>query len=294
VATQLPHDDDGHGVEPYTSAIAMPHGWTWKIPMLGRFGTGYVYANRFCSEAQAVQEFARLWNIDPDKTELNRIRFRVGRNRRAWVKNCVSIGLASCFVEPLESTGIYFIYAAIYQLAKHFPDKSLDPTLREHFNREIEYMFDDTRDFIQAHYLTATRDDTPFWRANRHELKLSDHILAKLETYKGGLTVDMPVADENTYYNNFEAEFHNFWTNGNYYCILAGMGLVPARPLPRLLHRQSALRTADRAFAEIRRTQVELLTRLPTNRDFLRHLHRREDPQQAQGARGSSMAGQPV
>src|SRR6185369_4783554 len=98
----------------------------------------------------------------------NQISFRTGRNRNAWVKNCVSIGLASCFLEPLESTGIYFIYAGLYQLVKHFPDKAFNPTLIEQFNREIAYMYDDCRDFIQVHYLTTARDDTPFWRANKH------------------------------------------------------------------------------------------------------------------------------
>ena len=87
-------------------------------------------------------------------------------------KNCVSIGLSNCFIEPLESTGIYFISAAIYQLAKHFPDMSFDERLINTFNAEIETMFDDSRDFLQAHDLTSTRRDTPFWRANGNELKL--------------------------------------------------------------------------------------------------------------------------
>ena len=95
------------------------------------------------------------------------MRFRVGRNRRAWVKNVVSIGLASCFLEPLESTGIYFITAAVYQLAKHFPDRDFAPALIDSFNGEIEAMFDDTRDFIQAHFYYAPRNDTPFWRAQK-------------------------------------------------------------------------------------------------------------------------------
>jgi tryptophan halogenase len=242
--------------------------------MLGRFGTGYVYASRFCSEDDAVREFADLWKIDPAKVPLNRIRFRVGRNRRAWVKNCVSIGLSSCFVEPLESSGIYFIYAAVYQLAKHFPDASFSPTLIDHFNREIEQMFDDTRDFLQAHYLTSTRDDTPFWRANKHDLVLTDSIRAKIATYESGLTVNMPVADEGNYYGNFETEFHNFWTNGSYYCIFSGMGLVPQRALPTLSCRPHALRAAEGAFAAVKNKQRDLAARLPSNYQYLANLHR--------------------
>src|SRR6185295_3905 len=108
VATAVPHDDARYGIEPYTSAIAMKSGWTWKIPMLGRFGTGYVFSSKFTARDEATDEFVKLRSLDPNKVRLNQISFRTGRNRRAWVKNCVSIGLSSCFVEPLESTGIYF------------------------------------------------------------------------------------------------------------------------------------------------------------------------------------------
>jgi tryptophan halogenase len=273
VATAVTHDDRKAGVEPYTSSIALDAGWTWKIPMLGRFGTGYVYSSKFASRDQAADALCKLWSLDPDKMNLNEIRFRVGRNRRAWVKNCVGIGLSSCFVEPLESSGIYFIYAAIYQLAKHFPDKSFDPVIIERFNREIETMFDDTRDFIQAHYLTTPREDTPFWRANKFDLKLSADLEYKLETYKSGLPVNQPITDESTYYSNFDAEFRNFWTNGSYYCILAGMGWEPRKPLPTIRYRGAALQESEAIFGSIKAKQAELQSSLPTNYQFLSQLH---------------------
>jgi tryptophan 6-halogenase len=275
VASAVPSDDAATGVEPFTSAIAMDAGWTWKIPMLGRFGTGYVYSSKFASENQAARDFCDLWALNPDKALLNKIRFRVGRNRRAWVKNCVGIGLASCFVEPLESSGIYFIYAAIYQLAKHFPDKTFNPILIEHFNREVETMFDDTRDFIQMHYLTTPRRDTRFWAANQHDLRLSDSVKEKLETYRAGLAINPPITNEETYYGNFEAEFRNFWTNGSFYCILAGMGCVPDRPLPSIRYRADSQEKALELFRQIKERSAELAATLPTNYEFLKRLHRR-------------------
>jgi flavin-dependent dehydrogenase len=273
VATQVPHDDNANGVEPFTSAIGMDAGWTWKIPMLGRFGSGYVYSSKFENEEKATLDLCKLWGLNPDKTDFNKIRFRVGRNRRAWVKNCVSIGLASCFVEPLESTGIYFIYAAIYQLAKHFPDKNFNPTLMARFNREIEVMFDDTRDFIQVHYLTTPREDTAFWRANKFELRLSDDVKDKLETYKCGLPVNMPLADVDGYYGNFEWEFRNFWTNSSFYCMLAGMGWMPNQPLPRIRYSQESLAKAEKMFADIKRESAEFQAKLPSCHQYLRKLH---------------------
>lgn len=274
VATSVPHDDAALGVEPYTSAIAMKSGWSWKIPLLARFGSGYVYSSKFASEDEATADFCRLWNLDPDTTPLKKIRFRVGRNRRAWVKNCVSIGLASCFLEPLESTGIYFIYAAVYQLAKHFPDRRFDPVLIDRFNRQIETTFDDTRDFIQAHFYYSPRVDTQFWAANK-ELQLTDGVLEKVAMYKSGIPVNQPVIDEGGYYGNFEAEFTNFWTNGSYYCILTGMGVLPDHPLPALTYKPESRRAVEAQFKAVRREQQELVEALPSNYAMLRELHRR-------------------
>jgi hypothetical protein len=280
VASAVPNDDEKNGIEPFTSSIAMNSGWTWKIPMLGRFGSGYVYSSKFTNVDEAARDFCNLWNLDPDKAHLNKIRFRVGRNRRAWVKNCIGIGLASCFLEPLESTGIYFTYASNFFLSKYFPDKSFDPVLIDRFNKEIETMFDDCRDFIQAHYVVSPRMDTPFWRANK-ELHLSDNFKEKLETYMAGLPVNQPTSDEKSYYTNFESEFRNFWTNGSYYSIFGGMGVVPEKPMPALRHKKGAELKAEPLFAEVKRQQRELVATLPTTYEYLKHLHRREAPTEA-------------
>ena len=275
VATAVGINEERDGIEPYTTSVAMRHGWTWKIPMMGKIGTGYVYSSNFVSQDEATGDFLKLWGLKDNTPNLNHIRFRVGRNRRAWVKNCVSIGLSSCFLEPLESTGIYFIYAAIHQLVKYFPDRTFNPVLRDTFNRNIETMFDDSRDFIQAHFLSTERDDTPFWLANKQELKQSDNIKDKLAMYDAGLPINMPYTDEDTYYNAFEVEFDNYWTNGSYYSILAGMGRRPKRVLPRLQHRADSVTKADALFAKVRDRTSALATQLPSNYELLKSIHRR-------------------
>jgi hypothetical protein len=274
VASAIPHDDATHGVEPYTSAIAMKYGWTWRIPMRGRFGSGYVFSSRFTTREQATQEFRDLWGL-PEDQPLNQIKFRTGRNRRSWVKNCIGIGLSSCFLEPLESSGIYFIYAAIYQLVKHFPDRAFDPRLADRFNEAIAHMFDDSRDFVQCHYFMSRRDDTTFWRANQHDLKKSDSILEKIETYKAGLPVSAIVSDAGVahYYDNFDYEFRNYWPNSSYYCILTGMGVLPERVCPLIEHRPRAIRKAEEVFADIRRRADHLLATLPSTYEYLNKLH---------------------
>ncbi|MEH0532676.1 tryptophan 7-halogenase [Streptomyces stelliscabiei] len=136
----------------------------------------------------------------------------------------------------------------------------------------MEVMFDDTRDFIQAHFHLAPRNDTPFWRANK-ELTLPENIQEKIAAYRAGLPINSPVTDESTYYGNFEAEFRNFWTNGSYYCIFAGLGLVPDAPLPALSYRPGSVAGAQPLFERVKRQQKDLLDTLPTTYEYLRQLH---------------------
>jgi tryptophan halogenase len=174
----------------------------------------------------------------------------------------------------LESTGIYFIYAAIFQFAKHFPDRTFDTVLIDAFNREIQTMFDDTRDFIQAHFRFAPRTDSVFWRANK-ELTMTDNFLEKVAMYQAGMPINAPTNDEATYYGNFEAEFRNFWTNGSYYCIFAGLDMLPERPLPALAYKPESIRRAQPLLADVKRQQQKMLDTLPTNYEYLRQLHGR-------------------
>ncbi|HUC24728.1 MAG TPA: tryptophan halogenase family protein [Streptosporangiaceae bacterium] len=271
VACPVPYEGADDGMDQFTSAIAVESGWVWRTPLMSRFGTGYVYSSAFVDRDQATLDFCNMWGLDPEGT-FNQIRFRVGRNRRSWVRNCVSIGLSSCFLEPLESSGLYFTYAALYQLVRHFPDNGFDEILIDRFNTAIADMYDDTRDFIQVHFALSPREDTPFWRAN-HNLQLSDSMREKVRMYKAGLPVNQPTTDENSYYTNFDAEFRNFWTNGSYYCIFTGLGVVPDHPLPTLRHKRDSVVVAQQMMADVSGRQKQLMAELPSAREYLSRLH---------------------
>jgi tryptophan 7-halogenase len=274
VASAIPNNDAQDGIEPFTSSIAMNHGWTWKTPMRGRFGSGYVFSSKFCDRDEATREFQQLWNLDENQP-LRQIQFRVGRSRRSWVKNCVGIGLSSCFLEPLESTGLYFIYAALYQLVKNWPSKDFETQFRDKFNAEIDYMFDDCRDFVQMHYFTTSREDTPFWQANRYDLKISDSIKEKVELYKAGQPVSAVIADASDYYSTFDYEFRNFWPNSSYYCVLAGMGVYPNHLPPALVNNTQLVAQSETIFSEIQQRAIALSMQLPTTHEYLEILHER-------------------
>src|SRR5438270_56689 len=121
-------------VTPYTGVIAMEAGWRWRIPLQHRTGNGYVHASAFISEEDATAALVEAVEGEPI-AEPRVLRFCAGRRTRSWVKNCVSVGLASGFLEPLESTSIYLIQAAITALVEPFPQKPIADSDRGEFHR---------------------------------------------------------------------------------------------------------------------------------------------------------------
>lgn len=272
VATAIPTDDNDDNFRPYTTASAMTSGWTWEIPLYGRLGTGYVYSEKFQTPESAEQEFRAFHGSAAKDIEVKHLKMRVGRTARSWVKNCVSLGLASGFIEPLESTGIYFIYAALKQLLRYFPDKTMNSSLQDKFNERVAYMIDDVRDFIVLHYCTTSREDTPFWKANKFDLKIPESLQTLLDIHKAGAPIKVPYADEFGYNQVFEAGFDRFWTNSNYMAILTGMNYLPHSVLPVLNHKHESVEKAEAIFNSIENSTEALLNELPSHYAYIKNL----------------------
>lgn len=167
---------------PYTGVIAMPAGWRWRIPLQHRTGNGYVYSSQFIGDDAARDALVAAVEGEPI-AEPRILRFRAGRRERSWVHNCVSVGLASGFLEPLESTSIYLIQQAITYLIELFPERGISPTDRDEFNRLIDMEYDRIRDFLILHYHATTRRGMPFWDYVR-TMPIPDSLAEKIELFR--------------------------------------------------------------------------------------------------------------
>ena len=167
---------------PYTGVIAMPGGWRWRIPLQHRTGNGYVYSSSFLSDDEAAHAIKGAVEGEP-MAEPRVLRFRAGRRERSWVRNCVAIGLASGFLEPLESTSLYLVQAAITALIELFPEREISPVDRDEFNRVIDLEYDRVRDFLILHYHATERDDSDFWNYVR-TMPIPDTLAEKIDLFR--------------------------------------------------------------------------------------------------------------
>ncbi|UTF60622.1 tryptophan halogenase family protein [Gilvimarinus sp. DA14] len=169
--------------DPFTRSKADSAGWRWTIPLQNRTGNGHVYASAFESDDKAL---SKLLDNLPGKTLADPLplKFRTGHRRDFWRKNCVAIGLAGGFIEPLESTSIHLAQMGIQRLINLWPGRGFNKAEMAHYNRAMTADYERLRDFIVLHYNATERDDTEFWRYVR-TMEIPDTLAEKLDIFRG-------------------------------------------------------------------------------------------------------------
>lgn len=205
-------------VEPVTTATALKAGWAWNVPLVHRNGTGYVYSSNELTPDQATQELLTHLHGVETLNEPRHIRMRVGRTRRTWVGNCISVGLSAGFIEPLESTAIFCIQFAVVHLLMLLRQLDSD-SARDEYNRTIQGLFEGLRDFIVLHYHLTAREDTAFWKANKYHSAIPDSLQELLGVWRNGGDI-CPLLEKSS----------GSLLVGpvSWHCILAGMHCLPA------------------------------------------------------------------
>jgi tryptophan halogenase len=205
VPFRLPYRQEYHPVGIHTQAEARTSGWTWTIPLFDKIGLGYVYCDKFIKYQEVIEELENRYprfEINPVK----HIKFEPGRLENMWHKNCVALGLAGAFVEPLEATSIHATKIQIDALGESLQHQ----TSKDLYNENMSKVYDDIKDFIVLHY-KGCRDDTEFWKhVNTISTPRVDEILEIAKTRM--LTAD----DIANPYNNLS---YRAWNH-----VLAGLG----------------------------------------------------------------------
>jgi tryptophan halogenase len=183
---RIPHEVYYPGqVRPYTRATALSSGWIWEIPQTTVRSLGYVHSSNHIDLEQAERELRAYEGPHSDGLETRTVHFKVGMREKAWFKNCLGVGLAGGFIEPLESTGLYLAYLAAIVLAEQFPYRDEDmETMAFRTNRIMATRYCEILDFINMHYCLTKRTDSEFWREVQRPEHIVPRLKAKLDYWK--------------------------------------------------------------------------------------------------------------
>ena len=238
---------------PYTRATAHPSGWQWRIPLQSRVGNGIVYSSKFMSDDEAKETL--LNNITGEMiTEPRLLRYRTGSRQKSWHKNCVALGLASGFIEPLESTSIHLVMTAIIRLIRLFPFAGNSEHLAYRFNDETRTEIETVRDFVILHYKQTQRTDSDFWNAYR-TMDIPQTLAHRIDIFK-----------QNAYvWPDDVALFRvDSWVQ-----VMMGQGLKPEsfHSAGKITGKQGLMQSLAKLKSSIEQT----VQQLPTHQQFINH-----------------------
>jgi tryptophan halogenase len=237
--------------KPYTQSIAHDAGWQWRIPLQHRTGNGHVYCNSFMSDAQA-QDILEKNIAGKIIAEPKQLRFTTGHRKQFWVKNCVAIGLAAGFMEPLESTSLHLVQTAITRLIALFPDRTFHPLTLQEYNRITQMEYEGIRDFLILHYHANQHNKSEFWHYCA-TMKIPDTLQYKLEHFKS--------------YGRLVSTQSELFTNTNWLAVLIGQEINP-KHYPPLVDKRAHI-NAEAYLRSLHNTMVTTASTMPSHQQYL-------------------------
>ena len=236
---------------PFTRSTADDAGWRWRIPLQTRMGNGHVYSSQFMSQEDALQ---RLINGVEGKplTEPLPLKFQTGHRKAFWEKNCIAIGLAGGFIEPLESTSIHLAQMGIQRLVNLWPGRGCNSAEIAEYNRLMTADYQRLRDFIVLHYHATQRQDSEFWRYVKN-MPIPDTLASKLEIFRGsGRIIASP---------------EDLFTPHSWLAVMLGQGVSP-RNYDALVDRVPA-NSLMQNMQGLKHAVAKTAASLPTHQDYI-------------------------
>ena len=236
---------------PYTRSIARDSGWQWRIPLQHRVGNGLVFCSKYLADDDA--KTLLMDNIEGEAINQPRvIKFKTGRRRKGWNKNCVALGLSSGFLEPLESTSIHLIMSGVLRLIRLFPFEGISPSAVNEYNQQLTSELEHIRDFIILHYHATQRADTQFWQYCKN-MEIPDSLKQRLDLFKETGRI-------------FTSEGELFRVD-SWAQVMLGQGVYPEQ-----YHQIAAImkpHELERFLGDIRQTIAKAVADLPSHQTFL-------------------------
>jgi hypothetical protein len=201
-----------------TVSTALKNGWAWEIPLTHRIGNGYVYSSSFCSSDEAEIELRTHLGVLDKDIEARHLKMKVGRVEEHWHKNCLAVGLSQGFIEPLEATALNLVCNTVYDFIETVDADGFAGRGRKSFNERVNKRFETIRDYIVAHYILNTRDDTDYWKQNGENRHVSETLQQILHIWKSGKSLSKEME---------RLKIRSSYTATSWYCLLAGYGFYP-------------------------------------------------------------------
>jgi tryptophan halogenase len=247
-------------IPPYTEAIAMKYGWMWKIPLQSRYGCGYVYDSSLIEETEAIKEIESYLGFEPQYPRKNKggFKFDAGCFEESWINNCISIGLASSFIEPLEATSIWVSITALKRVLTEvnwlYDNNQL---VRDEFNNYVNNMNSEIVDFIYFHYMTK-RKDTKFWKKFTYN-NAPEKLKQKLDIWKYRLP------------NIFDTG--SVWSNRHWTVVGSHLGFFNKDIAKKYIENSKYQKFALEVYPIFNNIQNDFVLKCDSHNNFLRYLN---------------------
>ena len=195
-----------------TQATALSSGWAWRIPLTSRVGNGYVYSSHFIDKEAAEDELRNHLGIDKSPPARH-LKMKVGQVSKHWHKNCVAVGLAQGFIEPLEATALHLVQETVVQFIGAYLAGKETLHFQDAFNDNIRSRFLGIKDYISAHYCASNRCDSKYWKEASQAKHRTAHLQQLMQLWQTG-------QDINAYLTTHK--LHQYYPTMSWYCLFAG------------------------------------------------------------------------